>query len=42
MNKFWNWIRDDTTGGRVLRLKGPIDEDLFWGLRSRPRLFGTN
>ena len=30
MNKFWNWIRDDT-GGRVLRLEGPIDSESFWG-----------
>ena len=30
MNKFWNWIRDDT-GGRVLRLEGPIDSESFGG-----------
>lgn len=39
MNKFWNWIRDDTTGGRVLRLEGPIDEDLFWGDEITPQAF---
>ena len=30
MKKFWNWIHDDS-GGRVLRLEGPIDNDNFWG-----------
>ncbi len=39
MNRFWNWIRDDTTGGRVLRLEGPIDEDLFWGDEITPQAF---
>ncbi len=38
MNKFWNWIRDDT-GGRVLRLEGPIDEDSFWGDEITPTAF---
>ena len=38
MNKFWNWIRDDT-GGRVLRLEGPIDEQSFWGDEITPADF---
>ena len=38
MNKFWNWIRDDT-GGRVLRLEGPIDEQSFWGDEITPAEF---
>jgi len=38
MNKFWNWIRDDT-GGRVLRLEGPIDEESFWGDEVTPQAF---
>ena len=38
MNKFWNWIRDDT-GGRVLRLDGPIDEESFWGNEITPQSF---
>ena len=38
MNKFWNWIRDDT-GGRVLRLEGPIDEESFWGNEITPQDF---
>ena len=30
MNKFWNWIRDEDTGERVLRLDGVItDSDFF-------------
>ena len=38
MNKFWNWIRDDT-GGRVLRLEGPIDSESFWGDEITPQDF---
>ena len=38
MNRFWNWIRDDT-GGRVLRLEGPIDEESFWGDEITPAAF---
>ena len=38
MNKFWNWIRDDT-GSRVLRLEGPIDEESFWGNEITPQDF---
>lgn len=38
MKKFWNWIRDDS-GGRVLRLEGPIDEDSFWGDEITPADF---
>lgn len=38
MNKFLNWIRDDT-GGRVLRLEGPIDSESFWGDEITPQDF---
>ena len=38
MKKFWNWIHDDS-GGRVLRLEGPIDEDDFWGDSVTPQAF---
>lgn len=38
MKKFWNWIHDDS-GGRVLRLEGPIDEDSFWGDEITPQDF---
>ena len=38
MKKFWNWIRDDT-GGRVLRLEGPIDSESFWGDEVTPAMF---
>ena len=38
MKKFWNWIHDDS-GGRVLRLEGPIDEDDFWGDSVTPKMF---
>lgn len=38
MKKFWNWIHNDS-GGRVLRLEGPIDEESFWGDEITPRMF---
>ena len=38
MQKFWNWIHDDS-GGRVLRLEGPIDSDSFWGTEITPQSF---
>lgn len=38
MKKFWNWIHDDS-GGRVLRLEGPIDSDNFWGDEVTPADF---
>ena len=39
MNKFWDFIRDEATGERVLRLEGPIDEDSFWGDEITPDAF---
>ena len=36
--KFWNWIRDET-GGRELRLEGPIDNENFWGDEVTPQMF---
>lgn len=38
MKKFWNWIHDDS-GGRVLRLEGPIDSESFWGDEITPADF---
>lgn len=38
MQKFWNWIHDDS-GGRVLRLEGPIDSDSYWGDEITPKNF---
>ena len=38
MPKFWNYIHDDS-GGRVLRLEGPIDSDSFWGDEITPQDF---
>lgn len=38
MKKFWNWIRDDS-GGRVLRLEGPIDDEAFWEDSVTPQMF---
>lgn len=39
MHKFWNFIRDEATGERVLRLEGPIDEDNLWGDEITPESF---
>jgi ATP-dependent Clp protease protease subunit len=36
--KFWNWVHDDS-GGRVLRLEGPIDSESFWGDEITPQMF---
>ena len=38
MKKFWDWVHDDS-GGRVLRLEGPIDEESFWGDEITPADF---
>ncbi len=38
MEKFWNWIHYDS-GGRVLRLEGPIDSESFWGDEITPQDF---
>ena len=38
MPKFWDYIHDDS-GGRVLRLEGPIDSDSFWGNEITPQDF---
>lgn len=38
MEKFWNWIHDDS-GGRALRLEGPIDSESFWGDEITPQDF---
>ena len=38
MKKFWNWSHDDS-GGRVLRLEGPIDSESFWGDEITPQMF---
>ena len=38
MQKFWNWVHDDS-GGRVLRLEGPIDSESFWGPEITPQDF---
>ena len=38
MQKFWDYIHDDS-GGRVLRLEGPIDSESFWGDSITPQDF---
>jgi ATP-dependent Clp protease protease subunit len=38
VKRFWNWIHNDS-GGRVLRLEGPIDSDYFWGDEVTPKAF---
>ena len=39
MNKFWDFVKDEATGERVLRLEGPIDEDSLWGDEITPDAF---
>ena len=38
-HQFWDWIRDEGTGERVLFLEGPIDSDSFWGDEVTPKAF---
>ena len=37
--KFWNWVRDETTGERTLYLDGVISEDTWWGDEITPAMF---
>jgi len=37
--KFWDWARDETTGGRVLYFDGEISEETWWGDEVTPKLF---
>ena len=37
--KFWNWVRDQDTGERVLRLNGPIAEQTWLGDEVTPTIF---
>ena len=39
VNKFWNWVRDETTGERTLYLDGVISEDTWWGDEITPAMF---
>ena len=41
VGRFWNWIHDDS-GGRVLHLEGPIDNDNFWGDEVTPHAFRSD
>ena len=37
--KFWNWVRDETTGSRTLYLDGVISDEVWWGDEVTPALF---
>lgn len=37
--KFWNWINDETTGERTLRLDGVISEESWWDDDVTPKKF---
>jgi len=39
MRKFWNWVRDETSGERILHLNGPIAEETWWGDEQTPAAF---
>lgn len=37
MKKFWSWFRDEVSGqDTVLRIDGPIDDEMFWGDEATP------
>lgn len=37
--KFWNWMRDENSGGRVLMLNGEISDETWYGDEVTPGLF---
>ena len=37
--RFWNWVRDETSGERTLYLNGVIAETTWWGDEVTPQLF---
>lgn len=39
MNKFWNWLRDEATGERILRLDGVISDSTWLGDEVTPQNF---
>ena len=39
MNKFWNWVRDETGEDRTLFLNGVISDETWWGDEVTPKLF---
>lgn len=39
IKRFWNWVRDETTGERALYLDGVIAEETWWGDEITPATF---
>lgn len=39
MRKFWNWVRDETTGERTLYLNGEISDETWYGDEVTPKMF---
>ena len=39
ITRFWNWVRDETSGERTLYLNGVIAEETWWGDEVTPQLF---
>lgn len=39
INKFWNWVRNETAGERTLYLDGIIAEETWWGDEITPSMF---
>lgn len=37
--KFWNWVKDENSGGRTLQLKGVISSETWYGDKVTPGLF---
>lgn len=38
-HKFWNWVRNEETGERILSLNGPISDETWFGDEVTPGLF---
>ena len=39
MNKFWNWLKDEETGERILRINGAIAEESWFADDVTPKIF---
>lgn len=39
MKKFWNWTREPDSGTAVMRIDGPIADDVIWGDETTARAF---
>ena len=42
MKKFWNWVRDKTTGEHTLYLNVEISDETWYGDETRPSCLRTS